>query len=130
MRSVTYTAILAVHSIAWIPVGAWRSLAARSVRDAEVGGSNPLAPTKLTPSRAASGSPAATSSRRWERRFSAAHADQYTLLVITGVDLVARTHRAHAWCDGEIDVERFGLRALRWQGQVDGSDSATRDAHE
>ena len=26
-------------------VGAWRSLAARSVRDAEVGGSNPLAPT-------------------------------------------------------------------------------------
>jgi protein-S-isoprenylcysteine O-methyltransferase Ste14 len=27
------------------PVGAWRSLVARSVRDAEVGGSNPLAPT-------------------------------------------------------------------------------------
>jgi hypothetical protein len=26
-------------------VGAWRSLVARSVRDAEVGGSNPLAPT-------------------------------------------------------------------------------------
>ena len=31
-----------------IPVGAWRSLVARIVRDDEVGGSNPLAPTKLT----------------------------------------------------------------------------------
>jgi hypothetical protein len=30
------------------PVGAWRSLVARIVRDDEVGGSNPLAPTKLT----------------------------------------------------------------------------------
>ena len=29
-------------------VGAWRSLVARIVRDDEVGGSNPLAPTKLT----------------------------------------------------------------------------------
>ncbi len=29
--------------------GAWRSLVARSVRDAEVGGSNPLAPTRSTP---------------------------------------------------------------------------------
>ena len=31
-------------------VGAWRSLVARIVRDDEVGGSNPLAPTKLTKS--------------------------------------------------------------------------------
>jgi hypothetical protein len=29
-------------------VGAWRSLVARIVRDDEVGGSNPLAPTKLS----------------------------------------------------------------------------------
>ena len=29
-------------------VGAWRSLVARIVRDDEVGGSNPLAPTRLT----------------------------------------------------------------------------------
>ena len=35
-------------------VGAWRSLVARIVRDDEVGGSNPLAPTKLTCSRARS----------------------------------------------------------------------------
>ena len=28
-------------------IGAWRSLVARSVRDAEVGGSNPLAPTTI-----------------------------------------------------------------------------------
>ena len=32
---------------AW-SVGAWRSLVARVVRDDEVGGSNPLAPTKLS----------------------------------------------------------------------------------
>ena len=31
-----------------LSVGAWRSLVARIVRDDEVGGSNPLAPTKLT----------------------------------------------------------------------------------
>ena len=31
-----------------LSVGAWLSLVERSVRDAEVGGSNPLAPTKLT----------------------------------------------------------------------------------
>ena len=31
-----------------LTVGAWRSLVARIVRDDEVGGSNPLAPTKLT----------------------------------------------------------------------------------
>src|SRR4051794_28821020 len=29
-------------------VGAWRSLVARIVRDDEVGGSNPLAPTRMT----------------------------------------------------------------------------------
>ena len=29
------------------PVGEWRSLAARFVRDEEVGGSNPLSPTIL-----------------------------------------------------------------------------------
>ena len=39
----------ATCGVAAVPsVGAWRSLAARSVRDAEVGGSNPLAPTKPT----------------------------------------------------------------------------------
>ena len=31
-----------------LSVGAWRSLVARIVRDDEVGGSNPLAPTRLT----------------------------------------------------------------------------------
>src|SRR5450759_5594684 len=48
---------------AGISVGAWRSLAARIVRDDEVGGSNPLAPTISTSSIPnASGRPRAAAS--------------------------------------------------------------------
>jgi hypothetical protein len=46
--AVSYTAeVLRACDAAGL-IGAWRSQVARSVRDAEVGGSNPLAPTKLT----------------------------------------------------------------------------------
>ena len=42
--------MLAAFPIIALLVGAWLSLVERSVRDREVGGSNPLAPTKnLTP---------------------------------------------------------------------------------
>jgi hypothetical protein len=47
-RRLYSTVPLAPCAAAFPSVGAWRSLAARSVRDAEVGGSNPLAPTSLT----------------------------------------------------------------------------------
>ena len=43
-----YTRTPCGTAVPWTLIGAWRSQVARSVRDAEVGGSNPLAPTNLT----------------------------------------------------------------------------------
>lgn len=52
-----------------------------------------------------------------ERRFSAAHADRYTLLVIAGVELSARTHQTVHWYSGEVAAERFNLRPMQWRGR-------------
>jgi hypothetical protein len=51
-----------------------------------------------------------------ERRFSATHAHRYSLLVITGVDLEARTHQGAYWYAGEVEQERFALKPLQWSG--------------
>lgn len=61
-----------------------------------------------------------------ERRFSEAHPDQYSLLVLTGIDLETRTYQEAWWCDGEVGVDSHGLRPLKWQGRVDGGEAWRR----
>jgi hypothetical protein len=52
-----------------------------------------------------------------ERRFSVAHAPLYSLLVITGIDIEARTYLETHWYDGALTDEEFQLRPLQWRGR-------------
>ena len=53
----------------------------------------------------------------WERRFSGTHSSVYSLLVVTGIDTDARTHRGLHWFEVEVDEDRFGLEAVLWKGR-------------
>ena len=53
----------------------------------------------------------------WERRFSHANADNYSLIVVVGIDIATRSHASIRWRDGAIDNKTFQLRPLQWRGR-------------
>lgn len=53
-----------------------------------------------------------------ERTFSQSHAGLYTLVVVSGIDLQARTHASVTERDGAVDGPDFDLQTAQWRGRV------------
>lgn len=53
-----------------------------------------------------------------ERQFSVRHADLYTLVVVSGIDLTAGTHAAVSVRDGAVEGDDVELRPSQWRGRL------------
>jgi hypothetical protein len=49
-----------------------------------------------------------------ERRFAAANAGRYSLVMVLGIDVKAGTHQAVRWHDGVLDDAAFSFEPLQW----------------
>lgn len=53
-----------------------------------------------------------------ERQFSIRNADLYTLIVVSGIDLVAGSHAMESIVDGAVHGDGFELAPTQWRGEV------------
>ena len=53
-----------------------------------------------------------------QRKFSAANAPGYSLVVASGINVAADTHTQLTWHDGEVTVANAGLETDKWRGRL------------
>lgn len=53
-----------------------------------------------------------------EREFSRRHEDRYTIVVVSGIDVTARTHTTLTVRDGALDGDDVEMKVSQWRGRV------------
>ena len=53
-----------------------------------------------------------------QRKFSVANASEYSLLVVSGINVKADTHTQLTWHDGEVTVSNADLETEKWRGRL------------
>ena len=53
-----------------------------------------------------------------QRKFSAANAPKFSLLVVSGINVKAKTHAQLTWQDGEVTVANADLEPDKWRGRL------------